>query len=58
MVTFIPSVKPLMPEAAKSTGKQKRPAPVTWKNGTAVLKAWKFGGFCCVDSNTLTEGQC
>lgn len=46
---------PLIPAAAKSTGKQYAPSPSTWKNGTACEKLAKFWGLSKVDSNTPTE---
>ena len=40
--------------AAKLTGKQNGPAPVTWKMGTAPVKFWKLVGFAAVERSTST----
>ena len=50
----MPSVKPLTPEVARLTGKQKRPSPVVWKKGTAWVKLLKLEGFWAVETITPT----
>ena len=54
-VTLAPSWTPEMPEARRSTGKQKAPSPVTWKKGTACVKLAKFVGLLAVDKITPTD---
>ena len=54
IVALMPSLKPLTPEVARLTGKQKRPSPVVWKKGTAWVKLLKLEGFWAVETITPT----